>query len=187
VSERDVSDTETGPVQFMSQMTAVEYRLPKASALATRISEAISEGRIIGHECPECGKVYVPPRGYCPLCSVPTTDAHEVDIAPRGTITTFSIITPLQYQGQEEKDDYVQATILLDGSHSTLGMQRIEGVPIAEVHTGMRVVASWRDPSERKISGGSGGRNLALGEAISGWAASGEPDAPTEQYADYIV
>jgi uncharacterized OB-fold protein len=117
---------------------------------------------------------------------VGTARCDEVDIQPRGTITTFSVITPLQYQGQEEKEDYVQATILLDGSTSTLGMQRIDS-PIADVHTGMRVAAEWRDASERKLSGGSGGRNLALGEAISGWKPTGEPDAPLERYADYIV
>jgi len=174
------------PVQFMSQLTAVEYRVPEASALAQRIGSAIAESRIIGHACPECGKVYVPPRGYCPLCSVPTRDANEVDVQPRGTITTFSVITPLQYQGQEEKDDYVQATILLDGTHSTIGMQRINGVAIADVHTGMRVAAKWRPESERVLSGGAG-RNLALGEAIAGWEPTGEPDAPLSEYADYIV
>jgi uncharacterized OB-fold protein len=179
--------TSTEPVQFMSQMTSVEYKLPQRSALMQQISGAIADGRIIGHECPECGKIYVPPRGYCPLCAVHTSDANEVDIAPRGVITTFSVITPLQYQGQEEKDDYVQATILLDGSHSTLGMQRIEGVPIAEVHTGMRVAATWIDPSERKLAGGSAGRTLQLGEAISGWSPTNEPDAPLDTYADYIV
>ena len=174
------------PVQFMSQMTAVEYKVPPPSALAQRIGAAIAEGRIIGHECPECGKVYVPPRGYCPLCAVPTTEANEVEIPPRGTITTFSVITPLQYQGQEEKDDYVQATILFDGSHSTLGMQRVNGVPIADVHTGMRVEAKWLPASERRVSGGAG-RNLALGEAMAGWEPTGEPDAPLDEYADYIV
>jgi uncharacterized OB-fold protein len=182
-----LDDSSGASVQFMSQMTTVEYRLPRQSALARRISEAIAEGRIIGHECPECGKVYVPPRSYCPLCSVPTGDEHERDVQPRGTITTFSVITPLQYQGQEEKDDYVQATILLDGSSSTLGMQRVVDIPIADVRTGLRVGAIWRPASERKISGGSGGRNLALGEAIAGWKPTGEPDAPLEQYADYIV
>jgi uncharacterized protein len=182
-----MTDPRSEPVQFMSQLTAVEYKLPETSHLARRIGQAISEGRIIGHKCPECGKVYVPPRGYCPLCGVPTDVDDEVDIQPRGTITTFSVITPLQYQGQEEKDDYVQATILLDGSHSTLGMQRINDVPIADVHTGMRVEAVWQSASERKLTGGSGGRNLALGEAISGWKPTGEPDAPLEQYVDYIV
>jgi uncharacterized OB-fold protein len=177
----------SGPVQFMSQMTAVEYRLPETSALARRIGEAIAEGRIVGHKCPSCGKVYVPPRGYCPLCAVPTGESDALDIPPRGTITTFSVITPLQYQGQEETDDYVQATILLDGSSSTLGMQRIADVPIAEVRTGLRVEAIWRPESERRLSGVSGGRNLALGEAIAGWKPTGEADAPLEQYADYIV
>jgi uncharacterized protein len=181
-----VSDSVTGPVQFMSQMTTVEYSVPQSSKLAAHIGEAIADARVIGHACPECGKVYVPPRGYCPLCSVPTGDADEVDVQARGTITTFSVITPLQYQGQEENEDYVQATILLDGSHSTLGMQRINDVPIDDVHTGMRVEAVWRPESERKVGGGAG-RNLALGEAISGWKPTGEPDAPLEQYVDYIV
>jgi uncharacterized protein len=175
------------PVQFMSQMTVVEYAVPEPSLLARHIGAAIAHGRIIGHTCPECGKVYVPPRGYCPLCAVPTSDHDEVDVQSRGTITTFSIITPLQYQGQEEQDDYVQATILLDGSTSTLGMQRIHEVAIADVHTGMRVEAIWRPEEERKLSGGTGARNLALGEAISGWKPTGEPDAPIDQYADYIV
>ena len=76
-------------------------------------------------------------------------------VAARGTITTFSVITPLQYQGQEETDDYVQATILLDGTHSTLGMQRIPDLPIADVHTGLRVEAVWRPEAERKLSGGA--------------------------------
>ena len=85
------------------------------------------------------------------MCSVPTGEADEVDIATRGTITTFSVITPLQYQGQEETEDYVQATILLDGSHSTLGMQRILDLAIAEVRTGLRVEAVWRPEAERKL------------------------------------
>ena len=114
---------ETGPVQFMSQMTVVDYRLPEVSALAQHIAEAIAQGRVIG---------------------------------------------------------------LLDGSHSTLGMQRILDLAIAEVHTGLRVEAVWRPEAERRLSGGAG-RNLALGEAISGWKPTGEPDAPIEQYADYIV
>ena len=59
------------PVQFMSQMTAVEYKLPETSLLARHIAEAIADGRIIGHKCPQCGQVYVPPRGYCPLCVDP--------------------------------------------------------------------------------------------------------------------
>jgi uncharacterized OB-fold protein len=175
------------PIQFMSQMTSVEYRVPAASALAKHVAEALAAGRVIGHKCPECGRVYVPPRGYCPLCTVPTSEADEIEVPARGVVTTYSVITPLQYQGQEEKEDYVLATILLDNSHSTIGMQRLDGIPIADVRTGLRVEAVWLPEEERKATPGAGARGLGLGEAIEGWKPTGEPDAALNEYADYIV
>jgi hypothetical protein len=33
-----------------------------------RYVDALIDGRIVGHKCPECGRVYVPGKGYCPLC-----------------------------------------------------------------------------------------------------------------------
>src|SRR5262249_59481661 len=98
------------------------------------VAGQLATGRIVGNKCSECGKVYMPPRGYCPLCVVETTKKDEVDVADRGTVTTFSVITPLQYQGQEEKEDYVQATILLDGSDTTIMVAQLDGVAIADVH-----------------------------------------------------
>ena len=95
------------------------------------------------------------------------------------------MITPLQYHGQEEKEDYVQATILLDGSHGTLGMQRILDLPIDEVRTGLRVEAVWR-PSPSA----SGRCGAATSRSATRSPAGGRPANPTprlEQYADYIV
>lgn len=175
------------PVQFMSHHTKVEYKVPEPSVLARRSAKQLAEGRIVGHECPSCGKVYVPARGYCPLCVVETTDQHEVDIAPRGTVTTFSVITPLQYPGQEEKEDYVQATILLDGSDSTISMQRLDGIPIADVHTGLRVEAVWLPEDQRSDKPEGAARGIGLGSAVTGWRPTGEPDAPLEQYAEHIL
>jgi uncharacterized OB-fold protein len=175
------------PIQFMSQMTRVDYKIPEPSALSIYVAEQLAAGRVIGHKCPECARVYVPPRGYCPLCVVETNEQHEVEIQARGIVSTFSVVTPLQYQGQEEKEDYVQATILLDGSHSTIGMQRLDGIPIADVHTGLRVEAIWKPESERQVAPGGGMRGMGLGEAIEGWKPTGEPDAPLSEYADYIV
>lgn len=175
------------PVQFMSQMTAVEYRVPEPSRLAVHVAEQLAAGRVLAHKCPQCARVYVPPRGYCPLCTVPTVDADEVELEARGVVTTFSVITPLQYQGQQETDDYVQATILLDGSTSTVGMQRLHDIAIEDVHTGLRVEAVWKPEAERRGGAGAGARGVGLGDAITGWRPTGEPDAPHETYADYIV
>ena len=174
------------PVQFMSQMVSIEYPAPEPTLVSRHFGEQLAAGRIVGHQCPRCGKVYVPPRGYCPVCVVPTTDADEVEVADRGTVTTFSVITPIQYQGQEETDDYVLATILLDGADMTVGQQRLDGIPIDDVHSGMRVEAVWAPEAERKGASGPGPAG-GLGGAVTGWRPTGEPDAPLDQYDEHIL
>jgi hypothetical protein len=176
----------TDPVQFMSHHTAVEYAVPEPSDLGVHFAAELGRGRIIGHTCSECGKVYVPPRGYCPLCVVETTDANEVLIADRGTVTTFSVITPLQYQGQQETEDYVQATLLLDGSDTTIMVTGLEGIAIADVRTGLRVEAVWAPKGERDTVA-AGGRGMGLGDAVQGWRPTGEPDLPREQLAGHVL
>jgi len=176
------------PVQFMSHHTAVEYAIPEPSLLSIHFAEQLARARIIGHRCPQCSKVYMPPRGYCPLCVVETTEADEVVVADRGTITTFSVITPLQYPGQEETEDYVQATILLDGADTTIMVMRMDGIPIADVRMGMRVQAVWPPESERSVAAGSSiARGMGLGEAVAGWEPTGEPDLTREQIAEHIL
>ena len=175
------------PLQFMSHFTTVEYRVPDPSPLNVHFADELAKGRIIGHKCPACGKVYMPPRGYCPLCVVETTAEDEVEVADRGTVTTFSVITPLQYQGQQETEDYVQATILLDGSDTTIMVPHLDGVAIADVHSGLRVQAVWAPESERSGATGSLARQMGLGSAVSGWQATGEPDVPRAHFAEHIV
>jgi hypothetical protein len=149
--------------------------------VARRFSEQISEGRIVGHRCASCGKVYVPPRGYCPTCVVPTDD--EVDVADRGTVTVFTVITPIQYHGQEETEDYVQASVLLDGADQTI-MTRLDGVPNDDVRMGLRVEAVWKPEGERSAAGGP---QAGLAGAIDGWRATGEPDTPLDRFAEHLL
>jgi uncharacterized OB-fold protein len=176
------------PVQFMSHHTAVEYKIPEPSLLSIHFGEELAKARIIGHRCPQCSKVYMPPRGYCPLCVVETTEADEVEVAPRGTITTFSVITPLQYQGQEETEDYVQGTLLLDGADTTIMVMRMDGIPIADMHMGMRIQAVWPPEAKRAASAASSvNRGMGLGDAVERWEPTGEPDLTREQIAEHIL
>jgi uncharacterized OB-fold protein len=188
VEERAVASAAQGtPIEHMSQMVSVEYAAPEPTLLSRHFAARLQAGTIVGHKCPSCGKVYVPPRGYCGLCVVATTDEHEVEVADRGTVTTFSVITPAQYPGQKEQDDYVLATILLDGADSSMMMQRLDGIEIADVRSGMRVEAAWAPEGERSGQADGGGRAMGFGDAIRGWRPSGEPDAPLEQYAEHIL
>ena len=82
--------SEQEPVK--SIVTPVAARVHRhGGARASRASCAGSRsGRILGQRCPECRKVYVPPRGACPTCGVAT--AEEVEVAGKGTVTTFCIV-----------------------------------------------------------------------------------------------
>jgi uncharacterized OB-fold protein len=46
--------------------------------------------RIMGIKCPECGKVYIPPRKVCGPCFVEMNEF--VEVGPKGQIGTFTIL-----------------------------------------------------------------------------------------------
>lgn len=181
-----MSETKQPEVQegFMSQMVDLDYRIV-TSPVARRFAAHMAEGRIVGHRCPSCSLTYVPPKGYCPLCSVVTSEEHETPVSDTAVVTSFTVVTPIQYHGQQEKEPYVLANLLLDGADSTVGQQRIEGIPHDEVRMGLRVKAAWADPEER--AGDGGGMGWGLGGAITHWEPTGEPDAPREAYAKHVL
>ncbi|MDN5894444.1 MAG: OB-fold domain-containing protein, partial [Nocardioides sp.] len=84
-----------------------------ASPEESAFFRALAQGRVLGQRCPTCGKVYVPPRGACPVDGVPTSE--EVELAHTGTITTFCIVN-VPFLGQKIKPPYVSAYVLLDGA-----------------------------------------------------------------------
>jgi uncharacterized protein len=173
-------------VAFMQQMVNLDYKIV-TSPVHKRFDKLMREGRIIGQKCPSCGLVYVPPKGFCALCSVVMAEKDEVDIKDTGTVTSFTVITPIQYQGQKEKEEYALASLVLDGADSSIGQQRIEGIPHNEVRMGMRVKAVWATPEERAGEEGGGMRGWGLTGAVKHWEPSGEPDAPREKYQEHIL
>lgn len=178
------TEAETGPVRFISQLVSLDYRV-LASPLQQRFDEGMKAGRITGHKCPVCSRVYVPPKGYCPIDTVATTDEHEVTVSDEGIVTSFTVLTPIQYRGQKERQEYALASLLLDGASSTVGQQRIAGSP-EDVRTGMRVRAVWKPEAER-VGEVSAMAQWGIGKAIEHWEATGDPDAPRDHYAEHIL
>ncbi len=174
----------TDPVRFMEQVISLDY-VTRPSPVGRGFGRALREGRIVGHKCPACGLVYVPPRGFCPICVVETTDAEEVEVADRGIVTSWTVLTPIQYHGQTEREDYALASILLDGADGTIGQQRLVDIPLDKIRMGMRVAAVWADEAER--GGGGDARGYGFGNAIKGFAATGEPDADREHYEKHTL
>jgi uncharacterized OB-fold protein len=129
----------------------------------------LAEGRVIGQRCPLCRKVYVPPRGACPTCGVPTAD--NIELPDHGIVTTFCIVN-VPFLGQRIKPPYVAAYILLDGADIAF-LHLVLGCAPEEVRMGMRVRASWR-PEE------------SWGRQVDHFEPTGEPDAPFESYAHHL-
>jgi uncharacterized OB-fold protein len=175
--------TEAGPVVFMQQVISLDYTV-RVSPVSAAFGAALADRRIVGHKCPRCGLVYVPPRGFCPICVVVTTEADEVAVADRGTVTSWTVLTPIQYHGQTERDDYALASILLDGADGTIGQQRLAGIDLPRIRPGLRVAAVWADAADR---GGVDARGWGFGSAIIAWEPTGEPDAEPSHYEKHML
>jgi len=133
---------------------------------------ALADGRLIGQRCPACGKVYLPPRGACPVDGVPTRD--EVQLPDTGIVTTFCVVN-VPFQGQRVPTPYVAASVLIDGADIAF-QHLILGCPPDEVRMGMRVRAVWKPREEWDI----GSHN------IDHFEPTGEPDAPYDSYAHHL-
>jgi uncharacterized OB-fold protein len=148
---------------------AYEYA---ASPEESKFFRGLAEGRILGQRCPKCHKVYVPPRGACPVDGVPTTD--EVELPDRGAVTTFCIVN-VPFLGQRIKPPYVSAYVLLDGADIAF-LHLILDIDAADVRMGMRVEAVWKPRDEW-------GTTI---ENISHFRPTGEPDAEYDTYKQHL-
>lgn len=176
MSDADVIDP-NAPVVGMDYFMSLHYA-EKICPVVERFSAQLMEGRITGHKCPQCALVYVPPRGYCPICVVQTTDADEIVAADRGVVTNYTVVTPVAYYGQEATEPFAKVSVALDGGGS-LSLQDVLDLPVDDVRVGMRVEAVWAPPAERSVD--DIGNRWGSGEgAIRGWRATGEPDVALE-------
>jgi uncharacterized OB-fold protein len=143
-----------------------------ASPEESVFGRGLKEGKILAQACPVCHKVYVPPRGACPVDGVPTSEPKE--LADTGIVTTFCIVN-VPFLGQKIKPPYVSAYVLLDGADIAF-LHLVLGCDAADVRMGMRVRAVWKPEDERTYSL----------ENISHFEPTGEPDADFETYRRHL-
>jgi len=143
-----------------------------ASIQETRYLQALKEGRLVGQRCPVCRKVYIPPRGACPVDGVPTEEA--VELPDKGIVTTFCIVN-VPFLGQKIQPPYVAAYVLLDGADIAF-LHLILDCPAEEVRMGMRVEAVWKPREEWEY----GLQN------VTHFRPTGEPDADYETYKEHL-
>ncbi len=160
------------PVERMEYNASITYRNPVPDA-TDRAVAASKERRLLGLRCPTCQRVYAGGRGYCPVDALELGPDCEVDLPHTGTITNYSIVTPVQYPGQTETEPFARVFVLLDGTDVIVPYAAVIDLPADEVRVGQRVAAVWASPAEELDEGG--GMGGAWG-ALIGWIPNGEPD-----------
>lgn len=76
----------------------------------------LTEGKIIGRKCPDCGRVLVPARSFCDRCHAETT--VFVEIGNRGSIEMFTVVYE-PFRGLPTPP-YAIAYVLLEGASTAL-------------------------------------------------------------------
>ena len=145
------------PVAMMPYNAEIPYTLPIA-VNTLRNAAALREHRLIGLRCPVCSRTYAGDRAFCPIDTTALTAEHEVELPQTGTLTNYTIITPVQYPGQTETEPFARCMILVDDSDLVLGYQPVIDLPVDQVRVGVRVQLVWGDTD------------------IDGWQPTGGPD-----------
>lgn len=163
----------TTPEPVTSIETPVRLEYTYAAGRATRrFLEGIASRRILGQRCSSCRRVYVPARGSCPRCAVPTDDS--VEVSDKGTVTTFCIVR-IPAENLSVAPPFACAHILLDGADIPM-MHVLSGCPLEDVRMGMRVRAHWVEDTELAPTLLS----IEYFEPID------EPDTPFESYKEHL-
>jgi hypothetical protein len=159
------------PVRTIQTPMRLEYRYA-AGVATSRFLRGIAQGRILGQRCPGCLKVYVPPRGSCPRCALPTEE--EVAVSDKGTVTTFAIVR-VPSEAIRVPLPFASVHVLLDGADVPF-FSVVQECPLEAVRIGMRVQAAWVPREEL----------APTLESIRWFRPIDEPDVPFERPAETV-
>jgi uncharacterized OB-fold protein len=138
-----------------------------AGAAPTRFLTQVKKGILTGQRCPRCEQVYVPPRGACAGCGVPTEE--EVVLSDKATVQSFTIVS-IPIPGNPIEPPFVVANLVPDGANISF-IHLMSECDNADVHIGQRVQAVWKPEEEWDYAMD----NIRYFKPIE------EPDVPVEQ------
>jgi len=119
--------------------------------------DALENKKFIGNKCPECGKIFVPPRKICGKCNktIPL-DKNWVDLPETGTLLNYTV-TYYKVNNRttrKVKKPQIIGMIQIDGSNTGI-VYRLLNIDPDDIKVGMRVKVVWEektkgDPSDIK-------------------------------------
>ena len=170
----------------MNHLVSLTYS-EELTPILERYVDALIDGRIVGHKCPQCGRVYVPGKGYCPICVVPTTDKRRV----RGQRPRDRHRLHDHHAGRVLRPDRDRAVRVRVGA-----ARRFVGQPRRPGHRRCCRTTNCTPacgcgrcgsrPSERNAEGVSNRGWGSVASVIDAFEWTGEPDADRSVYEEHI-
>ena len=131
------------PITRIESPSYLKYNFTAGAGPARFLSQ-VRKGVLTGQRCPRCEQVYIPPRGSCAACGVPTEE--EVVLSNKATVQSFTIVS-IPIPGNEIEPPYVVANLVADGANISF-IHLLSECVNEEVRIGQRVQAVWRPEEE---------------------------------------
>lgn len=132
---------------IIHQSLIVSYEYAAGDAGSKFYLELRDNKKIVGIRCPQCNKVYVPPRTTCGSC-FGSLDEY-VEVKPTGTLVSYTIVhyaLPIH----PVEPPFVYGIIQLDGADTGL-THLLRGVELENIKIGMRVEAVFKEERQGNI------------------------------------
>ncbi|HEX78509.1 MAG TPA: Zn-ribbon domain-containing OB-fold protein [Dehalococcoidia bacterium] len=135
-------------MRVLETEVCLPYKFAYGSVNSRFFEEMEKNRRIMGTRCPQCHRVLVPARKFCPRCFV---DPEEwVQVSDQGKVRTWSLVN-YSFAGEPKPPPYVVAIIDLDGADvgflhfiGDIDLSDVERVK-EEVKIGLAVRAVWSE------------------------------------------
>lgn len=129
---------------FVNTTLTLRYKYGAGAEASRYFTRLRDEGVFEGTHCPECGRVYLPPRLVCGICYAEYDS--WVRVGPEGTITGATVVeVPFvdPITGETRPVPYGFAFIRLDGASTNI-FHFVDETDRARLRVGMRVRPRFR-------------------------------------------
>ena len=130
----------------LDQVLSIPQRFATGPVMG-KFLKGLKEKIIWANQCPQCGRMQVPPREICALCRVRATGWAQV--GPEGILTRMDktfYASPDPLTGESRETPYISAHLLLDGckGHETM-WHELNPADIDIAHSRARVRPVWNE------------------------------------------
>jgi uncharacterized OB-fold protein len=113
---------------IIEAVAGVPYELSYGPSWS-RFFDGFKEEKIFGSLCPQCKRVLVPARTFCPRCFVDTD--KWVEVSNEGTVINWAICN-LHFFGQPVEPPFITTWIRLDGADNSF-LHYIGGFDLSDI------------------------------------------------------